>query len=125
MTSIKIVPKTAPNTPPPPRKLGKEGLSLWNRVQSEFAVVDVGGAELLAQCCASLDRAEALAAIIDRDGETIPTKTGLRVHPAIREETACRAFVCRTIQRLGISLEVVRPMGRPPMRGWEGHDADA
>jgi hypothetical protein len=49
------------NAPKPPRKLGDAGLSLWNRVQSEYGITDVGGVELLMQACLAADRAEALA----------------------------------------------------------------
>ena len=72
---------------PPPRKLGQHGLSL--------------------------DRAEALAAAIDADGETIKGKNGLRAHPCLKDELAARSFVVRTLARLGITTESVKPMGRP------------
>jgi hypothetical protein len=103
----------------PPRKLGEHGMALWNSVQSEYRVDDVGGIELLAQACAALDRIEALAAAIDRDGETVRTKTGVRAHPALRDELAGRAFVCRTLDRLGVTIESVKPIGRPPA-AWRG-----
>src|SRR5262245_2946150 len=44
----------------PPRKLGKHGRQLWDRVQAEFGITDIGGIELLTLCCQSLDRAESL-----------------------------------------------------------------
>jgi hypothetical protein len=65
------------------------------------------------QACVALDRAEALAACIADDGETIKTRTGLRVHPAVREELAVRAFICRTLERLGITNEAIKSPGRP------------
>jgi hypothetical protein len=99
---------------PPPRKLGSAGLALWNSVQAEFRIEDCGGIELLAQACAAADRAEALAARIDEDGETIHTKLGLKAHPALRDELAARSFIVRTLQRLGITDEVIKPIGRPP-----------
>ena len=109
----------AENTPNPPRKLGPAGESLWNRVQSEYAIADVGGVELLMQCCLAADRAEELAAIIDADGARIQTKGGPRDHPCLKHEIACRAFICRTLQRLGITDEVIKPVGHPPRDlGW-------
>ena len=75
----------------PPRKLGEHGLSLWNAVTSAYRIDDVGGIELLAQACAASDRAEALAARIDQDGETIHTKAGLKAHPCLKDELAARA----------------------------------
>ena len=83
---------------------------------SEYRIDDRGGIEILAQVCAALDRAEALAAEIDRDGPTIMMKTGLREHPALRAELGCRSFITRNLQRLGLNLEAIKPIGRPP--GW-------
>jgi len=112
--SLSIVGPNTTGPLQPPRKLGKHGMSLWQRVQDEFRIGDAGGVELLAQACAALDRAEALAAGINADGEIIQTRTGLRSHPAVKDETALRALVIRTLERLGITTEKVlnRP-GRP------------
>jgi hypothetical protein len=79
---------------------------------------DRGGIELLAQICASADRAEALAEAIERDGETIRTTTGPRVHPAVREELAIRAFICRGLTKLGLNVETIKAPGRPAGGMW-------
>lgn len=108
----------------PPRKLGKHGMALWNKVHSEYRIDDVGGIEILAQICAAEDRAEALAECIARDGETIKTRTGIRAHPCIREELGCRAFICRGLERLGLNIETMKSPGRPGSIGWSGINAD-
>ena len=120
--TLSIVPDLPATGPPPPRKLGLSGLSLWTKVQSEYRIEDCGGVEMLMQACLALDRADALAARIDADGETIVTKRGLKAHPCLKDELAARAFVVRTLQRLGLNLEPVRPtVGRPGVgRGWQG-----
>jgi hypothetical protein len=41
------------------------------------------------------------------------TKSGMREHPLLKGELANRAFVCRSLHRLGLNLEVVKPIGRP------------
>jgi len=97
----------------PPRKLGRHGMELWQAVHAEYRINDRGGIEILAQLCAAADRAEALAGCIERDGETIRTKTGIRAHPCIREELACRAFICRALERLGLNIESIKSPGRP------------
>ena len=104
----------------PPRQLGEHGLALWNSVMAEYRIEDRGGIELLAQACTALDRAESLAQAVARDGETAMSKGGLpKVHPAVREEMNCRAFVCRVLERLGLNVEAVRPQGRPVQpSGW-------
>ena len=60
-------------------KAGEPLLTLRNSVQSEFRIDDVGGAHLL-QAYTAADRADALAARLHEDGETILTKMGLEVH---------------------------------------------
>ena len=114
---LTVIGKTAQNGPNPLRKLGAAGESLWFRIQSEYRIEDVGGIELLMQCCLAADRADELAAIIDQDGARIVTKTGIKEHPLLKHELAARAFICRTLQRLGVTSEPLKSIGRPP-RGY-------
>jgi hypothetical protein len=107
----------------PPRKLGQYGLSLWNSIQGAYRIDDVGGIELLAQVCAAADRVEALAERIGVDGEVIHTRAGPKAHPALRDELAGRAFIVRTLERLGLNVEAIKPLGRPS-KGWKGPNAD-
>jgi hypothetical protein len=105
----------------PPRPLDVHGTALWDRVMAAYRIEDEGGIELLAQACAALDRAEALAEAIAKDGAVIHTESGPKSHPACKDELACRAFVVRTLERLGLNVEAVKPPGRPPRpRGWTG-----
>ena len=106
-------------SPPPPRTLGPPGLALWNRVQSEYRVLDAGGVELLCLAAQALDRAESLSEAIAAEGQTICTRTGIRAHPALRDELANRALVARLLSKLGIAVEPVKPPGRPTSGlGW-------
>jgi hypothetical protein len=100
----------------PPRKLGASGLSLWNAVQDAYRIDDVGGIELLAQACEASDRVAALSERINADGEVVHTRNGPRAHPALRDELAGRSFIVRTLERLGLNLEAIKPVGRP----WRG-----
>jgi hypothetical protein len=110
---------------PPPHTLGEHGRALWEAIMAEYRIEDRGGIELLAQACGAADRVEALRAAIDRDGEVIHTRGGIRAHPALRDELAGRAFICRTLERLGLNVEAIKPMGRPPHHvGWRGPNAD-
>jgi hypothetical protein len=102
-----------PATREPPRQLGEHGLAFWRSVQSEYAVSDTGGIELLAQAAAALDRAEECAAVIARDGLTIQGSSGIKDHPLVKHELANRAFVTRAIARLGLDVEPVQRVGRP------------
>jgi hypothetical protein len=117
---------TTTNTTQPPRTLGEHGRSLWDRIMSEYDIADAGGIELLAQACAGEDLAETLHEEIDRDGPVIRARGVVKAHPAVKDEIACRAFVCRTLVKLGLNYEPVRPSaGRPTGGlGWRPGDGD-
>jgi hypothetical protein len=81
---------------------------------SEYQIDDGGGLEILQQICGAIDAVESQSEQIERDGETIKIKGVIRSHPLLRELLANRAFICRGLQRLGLNIEAVRPVGRPP-----------
>src|SRR5688572_27498485 len=112
--ALKLVTQPASNLQQPPRHLGEHGLSLWRSVTSEYAIEDAGGIEMLAQACVTLDRAEELAEHIAQDGVVVRTKTGLKENPLIKHELAARSFVVRSLARMGLDVEAVKPVGRPP-----------
>jgi hypothetical protein len=97
----------------PPRPLGQHGAQLWQSVLREYDISDIGGREMLAQACASLDRAEACAALIAEQGELVHTRNGPRENPLCKIELACRAFIVRTLGRLGLDVEPIGRVGRP------------
>jgi hypothetical protein len=104
--------------PAPPRPLGQHGAALWQKVQSEYRITDCGGVEILAQICAAQDRVEALRERIDADGETVHTRGGVPgAHPALRDELQLRSFIVKSLEKLGLNVEAVRPPGRPPGGG--------
>ena len=72
---------------------------------------------MLQQICEAADRVQELAAIIARDGPVVGTKHGPKDHPLLKHELAARSFVVRSLQRLGLDVEPVKAIGRPP-REW-------
>ncbi len=78
---------STPTAVGPPRELGEHGLALWTSIQAEYRIDDVGDITVLVQLCAAADRAEALGARIDADGETITGKMGLKAHPCLIVES--------------------------------------
>ena len=85
--------------PQPPPKLGKHGFAPWNAIQAEFHVNDAGGIEVLAQACAGVERAKALRARIDAEGETFQTHSGIKPHPCLQNDLSrdrYRAWACWT-----------------------------
>ena len=104
-------PNAAPST------LGTSGATLWAAIQSEYDIADAGGRETLFQICRAADRAEEYAARIDAEGPVIPTKHGLKDHPLVKHEIASRSFVVRGLMRLGLDIEPLKSLGRPPSPG--------
>jgi uncharacterized small protein (DUF1192 family) len=102
-----------PAPTPPPRPLGAAGTELWNSIQREYAIGDSGGVELLLQAGALSDRIAELEAEIARTGLMIPTNQGSRSNPLLKEEVAARSLLIRTLQKLGVTEESIKPVGRP------------
>jgi hypothetical protein len=115
---LTLVPDQPGTSINPPRTLSNHGRSLWNRVMSSYDIRDVGGIELLTLACQALDRAESLSELINAEGAVIAVRGVPREHPALKSELANRAFVSRTLARLGLDVEPLRPgVGRPPAGG--------
>jgi hypothetical protein len=100
----------------PPASLSAVGRSLWTDIVSAYEFGDRASYEVLAQACIAADRAEACRVRIDKDGELLRTQLGVKEHPLLKHELQLRAFVCRSLQRLGLDLEPIRAPGRPS--GW-------
>jgi hypothetical protein len=98
--------------PPPPASLGEAGTDLWRRIMADYDIADCGGKELLLQACGACDRLAELKRCIDEEGTTIRTRGGIRAHPALRDELACRAFIVRTLRALGLDVEPIKGEGR-------------
>jgi hypothetical protein len=105
----------------PPRNLGQHGRKLWDDIQREFGIQDTGGRELLAQAAGALDVIEALGEAITRDGAIVYGRAGPRAHPAVKDQVAARAFLVRTLEKLGVTTEAVKSPGRPTsFSSWDG-----
>jgi phage terminase small subunit len=108
----------------PTRPLGQFGTAFWQRVQSEYAIRDCGGVEILMQACGAIDLVERLAAIVAAEGEVIRTRSGtIKSHPAVRDELTARQVVMKAISKLGIDVEPIKSPGRPGTAiGWVPED---
>jgi hypothetical protein len=104
----------------PPRKLGTHGQRLWDAVNEEVVLEDSAGVEMLLEACEALDRVQECAAEIKRSGVMIKTRTGSKENPLLKIELANRAFVTRTLARLGLDSEPIKTIGRPGARGYDG-----
>jgi len=109
-----VGPDAKSSGPQPPTPLGPAGLALWRAVHTDFDVGDVAGVELLMHACQMQDRLQELTEAIARDGAIVRGRYGPCTHPALKEEISTRNFIVRTLQRLGLNFEAVKPVGRPP-----------
>src|SRR5262245_43653632 len=116
-TPLIVVQNPVANTPDPPRSLGNHGRSLWDRIMAEYLIQDSGGSEMLCQAAEAVDLIAALDEEIRRDGLIVHTRGGVRDHPALKHQLAARAFVVRTLHRLGLDVEPLRPAPGRPGRG--------
>jgi P27 family predicted phage terminase small subunit len=131
---MRKTPKTGPSEalvrplPAAPKDLKKAGRDLWTRIQQEYGIRDSGGLELLAQACQAADRIADCGDKIAREGLTIATASGTpKEHPLLKYEVINRAFLTRTLHKLGLDVEPVHGPGRPPGRttsAWVPPDED-
>lgn len=120
---LKVVGATRTNPLAPPATLGKAGATQWRTIMSEYRIQDSGGLAVLLQICSAADDLAECDRAIARDGPMIATKNGPKEHPLCKQRLALRAFICRSVQRLGLNLEPTKPIGRPPTKGYSGPHA--
>src|SRR5262245_22152954 len=100
----------------PPSPLGPAGCDLWTRILSADHIPHAGGRQPLFGACCAADRASQLKEAIDRDGATVMTGNGPKVHPGLKPELEQRSFIAKCLLKLGLDLEPVRATpGRPPL----------
>jgi hypothetical protein len=105
----------------PPAGLGEAGVRFWRRVQAEYRVADIGGLCLLEQICGAIDTIESITQALAVEGPALRRNGGLRANPLLRDQLQNRAFVARSLERLGISVQEVQPVGHPPRpTSWSG-----
>jgi hypothetical protein len=107
--------KTDPRTPP--SVLGQTGATLWRSIQTERKITDSGGLETLLQICVAADRAAECAKRIAKDGLLLTTENGPRENPLLKHELANRAFVVRSLAKLGRIGQPPRRVGNPGYGG--------
>lgn len=75
-------------TPPAPKAWATDARQLWKWVHEQF-VLDVHHTCLLRRCCEMLSRASQAAAIVEKDGLSVPDRYGCpKPHPMLEAERA-------------------------------------
>jgi hypothetical protein len=112
--TLKLEPMPAIRPGPEPiARLGEHGRRAWESIQSEHEIHDSGGVLLLSQICGAIDRLAALDEVVEREGVTVRGPRSSKVHPAAREQTALRVFVCKQLAQLDAVYGPVRYLTLP------------
>ena len=91
--------------PKPPNGLATRGRKFWRDVVDEFDLTDAER-HLLHEACRSLDRIDALEALVATEGQTVTGSTGQTVlHPAIAEARQQRLVLGRLVKQLDLPDE--------------------
>jgi hypothetical protein len=88
-------------------------MELWNSIQREYTISDSGGVELLLQAAALSDRIAEMEVEIARTGLLVSGRS----NPLLKEQLGARSLLIRTLQKLGVTDESIRPVGRPSRGG--------
>ncbi|NYE19460.1 P27 family phage terminase small subunit [Microbacterium immunditiarum] len=91
---------TEGKAPTPPRGLGKRGRAFWRQLHADYEF-EVAQTEVLIEACRTLDRLEALDAVIADEGVTSEGSMGQRiVHPAVQEARQLQITLTRLVAAL-------------------------
>jgi Phage terminase, small subunit len=108
--------ETTPTASSPRRNSDSRGAKLRQSILSEFEIEDAAGTVILDQICAAVDRLDGISEQIRADGVMVKGRTGRRPHPLLKSETTLRAFIVRSLAKLG--LEPLEPSVGRPARGF-------
>ena len=102
-------------TPSPPTRLSREARALYRRIVGEYGVDDAGGLAILSVACESLDRLRQAQQAIEADGPITLDRFGQqRPHVMLQVEKDSRAHFLAAIKQLGLDIEPLGAVGRPP-----------
>lgn len=92
--------KTKPRAP---AGLSVAGRGLWQRLRTEYSILDAGGLAVLEQAARCYDRAEEARRMLDREGVVVKDRWGQRKpHPAAPVERDARAQLLAALRQLNI-----------------------
>jgi P27 family predicted phage terminase small subunit len=89
--------------PPPPAHLSEEMQAWWRAVLAEYEL-EPHHILLLRVACDAHDRLREAQDVLAREGLTIETSTGQKMHPAVLIERDSRTAFVRTIRELDLDM---------------------
>lgn len=100
--------------PKPPATLSKPARQWWEKLQSEYGIVDAGGMLVLNTAMAAFDRMEEAKRTLKREGTTFSDRFGQpRGHPSVVIERDSRAAMLQALRALHLDIEPLKQPGRP------------
>jgi phage terminase small subunit len=105
---------------PPPAGLSDRAKKLWRAALADFEL-SPAELEVLRSACETLDRADAAAKIVKREGVTVKDRYGSpKAHPAVDAELRARGLFARLVRQLGIEFEEAEADESPGTRQARG-----
>jgi P27 family predicted phage terminase small subunit len=99
----------------PPEGLKEKGKEFWEKVLSEYELIETHDLERLAMACKCLDNLTAAEDRVNNDGMFIKNRYGNIVeHAGLKTIKDMRLLFVKIIRELGLDLAV--PESRPPRR---------
>jgi P27 family predicted phage terminase small subunit len=89
--------------PPPPAHLSEEMQAWWRAVVAEYEF-ERHHLLLLETACDAWDRLQEARDVLAREGLTIETSTGQKMHPAVIIERDSRTAFVRTVRELDLDM---------------------
>jgi hypothetical protein len=87
---------------------------MWRGIMEQVIIDDYASLELLQSVCEAGDIVAECERRVAEEGVTSATNTGLlREHPAVKTAIQYKAFISRSLARLGLLTEALKAVGRP------------
>jgi P27 family predicted phage terminase small subunit len=99
-----------------PATLTGDSARLWTELQRNYAITDEAGILMLTLAAEAHERMRSAQAILAKEGLTVGAGNKLRAHPMVVVERDSRFAVAACLKQLGLDLEPVGKIGRPPGR---------
>ena len=100
-----------------PGHLSREAKRIFAGLRAEYEINDEGGLRVLRVALEAFDRAQLARKQIARDGMLLVDRYGQKkAHPLISVERDARAGFLAGLKALGLDIEPVKGIGRPPGR---------
>lgn len=106
MTSPVRLPRSRRRDPPPPAHLSRSSKALWRRVLADYELSLIES-EILVVYLEARDRATRAREAIERDGEYVAGRFGMKAHPALSVQRDAALLMLRSQRALRLPDEAL------------------